>query len=140
MQYKLKITQVSDNCVPVIYYHTKEDKQVCLYPHPNHASIDAIEITRYGDAYGCIKPQQSYFSTQGDTTIVVEIVPHLENVLPKDFVDKRGRKWETFIDLCYYDMVCVRWADDKSFNNPLSFHFDTTEQAALFVQLLKEAC
>lgn len=55
------------------------------------------------------------------------------------FTDKRGREWEVFADLSYYDCVCVRLAQDRSFNSNTSFHFDTQQQADHFVELLKIA-
>jgi len=55
----------------------------------------------------------------------------------EDFRDKRGRAWEWFIDRGYYDMTCVRVKGERDFNSPLSFHFDTSKQAAEFVELLK---
>ena len=53
-----------------------------------------------------------------------------------EFKDKRGREWETF-DVCYYDCICVRVKSDRDFDSATSFHFDTTEQAEKFVELLK---
>ena len=55
------------------------------------------------------------------------------------FIDKRGREWEVFVDLSYYDYVCVRLAQDHSFNSNTSFHFDTQQQAEQFIELLKIA-
>ena len=55
------------------------------------------------------------------------------------FTDKRGREWEVFVDLSYYDCICVRLAQDRSFNSKTSFHFDTQQQADQFVELLKIA-
>ena len=55
------------------------------------------------------------------------------------FTDKRGREWEVFVDLSYYDYVCVRLAQDRSFNSNTSFHFDTQQQVDQFVELLKQA-
>jgi len=54
-----------------------------------------------------------------------------------DFKDKRGREWETFVDLSYFDCICVRLKSDRDFNSPTSFHFDTRKQAEQFVELLK---
>lgn len=54
-----------------------------------------------------------------------------------EFKDKRGREWETFVDMCYYDCICVRVKSDRGFNSPTSFHFDTREQAMQFVELIK---
>ena len=55
------------------------------------------------------------------------------------FTDKRGREWEVFVDLSYYDCICVRLAQDRSFNSNTSFHFDTQQQAEQFIELLKIA-
>ena len=55
------------------------------------------------------------------------------------FIDKRGREWEVFVDRSYFDCICVRLAQDRSFNSNTSFHFDTQQQADQFVELLKIA-
>jgi len=57
----------------------------------------------------------------------------------KDFKDKRGREWEVFIDACYFDMVCVRVKEDRDFNSPTSFHFNTMAEASQFADVLKKA-
>ena len=57
----------------------------------------------------------------------------------EDFKDKRGRTWEWFVDRGYYDQTCVRAKGERDFNSPLSFHFSTSEKAAVFVELLKES-
>jgi len=49
----------------------------------------------------------------------------------------RGCECEVFYDIGYYDMVCVRNKSDRNFNSPLSFHFNTREQADSFAELLK---
>jgi hypothetical protein len=54
----------------------------------------------------------------------------------KTVKDRRGREWETFIDRGYFDMTCVRWVEDKDFNSPTSFHFDTYKEAAEFMDLI----
>jgi len=54
-----------------------------------------------------------------------------------DFTDRRGRTWEAFLDPSYYDCICVRPKSEKSFDSPLAFHFDTSEQALAFIELLK---
>ena len=56
-----------------------------------------------------------------------------------EFKDKRGREWETFVDLSYFDYICVRLKSDRDFNSPTSFHFVTQEQAKQFVELLKQS-
>lgn len=55
------------------------------------------------------------------------------------FKDKYGREWEVFVDRCFFDSICVRLAQDRSFNSNTSFHFDTQQQADQFVELLKQA-
>ena len=55
------------------------------------------------------------------------------------FTDKRGREWEVFTDLCYFDCICVRLVSDRDFNSNTSFHFDTDTQAQQFIELLKQA-
>jgi hypothetical protein len=55
----------------------------------------------------------------------------------KTVKDRRGREWETFIDRGYFDMTCVRWVEDKNFNSPTSFHFDTPAEAYQFMKLLE---
>ena len=56
-----------------------------------------------------------------------------------NFIDKRDRYWEVFIDLYYFDCICVRLTSDRSFNSNTSFHFDTDAQARQFIELLKQA-
>ena len=55
------------------------------------------------------------------------------------FIDKRGREWEVFVDRSYFDCICVRLVQDRSFNSNTSFHFATQQQADQFVELLKIA-
>ena len=57
----------------------------------------------------------------------------------ENFKDKRKRSWEMFEDCSYFGMWCVRAADDKSFNSPLSFHFTTYVQALNFKVLLENS-
>lgn len=81
----------------------------------------------------------SFELTAVDQTWIYNIVEIIDDttVAPyEDFVDKRGRPWEWFIDLAYYDMICVRVKGERDFNSPLSFHFNTTDQAQQFVELL----
>ena len=56
-----------------------------------------------------------------------------------EFIVKRSRVEEVFVDYCYYDCVCVRLKADRDFNSNTSFHFDTQQQADQFVELLKIA-
>lgn len=60
-----------------------------------------------------------------------------EIIMNIEFKDKRGREWETFVDLSYFDCICVRLKSDRDFNSPTSFHFDTQDQAKQFVELIK---
>lgn len=62
----------------------------------------------------------------------------INNVTP-DFKDKRGRTWECFIDQGYWEMTCVRWKEDKSFDSHTSFHFNTSKEALEFCELLKRS-
>ena len=55
------------------------------------------------------------------------------------FIDKRGREWEVFVDMSYFDYICVRLANDRDFNSNTTFHFMTSDQANSFVELLKIA-
>jgi hypothetical protein len=57
--------------------------------------------------------------------------------LYQDFKDKRDREWEWFIDIGYFDQICVRLKSDRSFNSDTNFHFNTSTQASQFVELLK---
>lgn len=50
--------------------------------------------------------------------------------------DHRGRIWETFQDDAYYDLICVRMIDDRRFNSLTSFHFNDSNDAQAFLQLL----
>ena len=138
MQYKIKITQVVGRDEPTCYVY-QENGVEKLYYHYNHASYDCKQIIQNGDAYGEMIPLKMYYLTQSDMSLILEIVPVLETNLPEHFNDKRGRAWETFCDVSYYDMICVRVKGERDFNSQLSFHFNTTEDAILFVQLLREA-
>ena len=59
--------------------------------------------------------------------------------MDREFTDRRGRTWEIFTDLSYYDMVCVRAKHDRDFNSPTSFHFATRDQAEAFARLVEIA-
>jgi len=50
--------------------------------------------------------------------------------------DQRGREWELFLDLSYFEMWCVRFAGDRDFCSPTSFHFVHREDAQEFLRLL----
>lgn len=56
-----------------------------------------------------------------------------------EFKDKRCRIWEAFYDESYYDLICVRLNDDKSFNSGPSFHFDNATDANMLIGLLKKS-
>lgn len=74
-----------------------------------------------------------------DQTWIYDIIEIVDDttVLPfNDFNDKRGRPWEWFVDVSYYDMICVRVKGERDFNSPLSFHFNTVDQAQQLVELL----
>jgi len=53
------------------------------------------------------------------------------------FKDNRSREWESFVDISYYDMTCVRIKGDRDFNSETSFHFITSKTAKEFIELLK---
>lgn len=53
--------------------------------------------------------------------------------------DKRGREWEIFQDLVYYDLWCVRQVDDRQFDSPLSFHFEREIDAINFLALVSKS-
>ena len=56
------------------------------------------------------------------------------------YKDKRQRRWELFVDICYFDMACVRCLDsDKSFHSEMSWHFTTMQKAEDFMSLVLEA-
>ena len=57
----------------------------------------------------------------------------------EEFKDKRGRTWETFLDISYFDCTCVRLKGERRFDSHLAFHFATSGQAKEFIKLLKEA-
>lgn len=61
----------------------------------------------------------------------------MESNTEQEFVDKRNRQWEYFIDVSYYHQTCVRLKHETDFNSNLSFHFNTYAQAMEFVELLK---
>ncbi len=56
-----------------------------------------------------------------------------------EFKDKRHRIWEVFCDESYYQLICVRLKDDTTFNSATSFHFDSTIDANIFIDLLKKS-
>lgn len=53
--------------------------------------------------------------------------------------DKRGRKWESFVDYSYYSYICVRPIGITEFDSELSFHFPTYRLASQFINLLKQS-
>ncbi len=55
------------------------------------------------------------------------------------YKDKRGREWELFLDIGYYDLYCVRVVGERDFDSQLSFHFETEEKAIQFAELVSES-
>ena len=54
------------------------------------------------------------------------------------FKDKRGREWEKFCDVSYYDLYCVRClVAPKEFDSHLSFHFMNMSEADDFQRLIE---
>lgn len=47
--------------------------------------------------------------------------------------------YEMFLDEAYYDMWCVRNLNDKRFDSPTSFHFNTKAEAQTFLNLIEKA-
>lgn len=55
-------------------------------------------------------------------------------------VSKGGfMEWEYFLDVCYYDMWCVRPKDDRNFNSLRNFHLHNKEDAEQLCSLLNKA-
>lgn len=52
---------------------------------------------------------------------------------------KPAPEYELFSDSAYYDMWCVRNRDDRRFDSPTSFHFDTRTEAEMFKMLIERA-
>ena len=48
-------------------------------------------------------------------------------------------QYEVFLDPSYFDMWCVRSADDRRFNSPMSFHFNLEKDARTFKELIEKA-
>lgn len=61
----------------------------------------------------------------------------MTNHLCPNFKDKRGRDWECFYDMSYYDLICVRDVNDRSFDSLSSFHFVKLSEAESFIEALK---
>lgn len=94
------------------------------------------ECLHYGVKFDC-EPQSWYY---GHSKLKLKEKPNLYSDHPiPDFQDKRGRTWECFYDYGYFEMICVRWKDDKSFNSPTSFHFTTIKEAEEFANLIKNS-
>jgi hypothetical protein len=55
----------------------------------------------------------------------------------KRAIDRRGREWEMFCDVGYWNYFCVRDIEDRDFNSPTCFHFDTQAEAYQFITLLE---
>ena len=60
-------------------------------------------------------------------------------MVDKTVKDKRGREWECFSDMSYFDIWCVRPKGERDFNGEVSFHFMTFDQAVDFMNLLEVA-
>ncbi len=54
-------------------------------------------------------------------------------------IDQKRCNFEIFNDSGYYQMWCVRNANDKRFSSPFSFHFDKKEDAEEFKRLIELA-
>ena len=52
----------------------------------------------------------------------------LQNAAIRYGKDSKGRIWELFIDGCYYHAPCIKMVNDKDFNSPLNFNFDTIDE------------
>jgi len=53
---------------------------------------------------------------------------------------KQGEEqWEIFNDDAYYNLWCVRNIGDRSFNSPLSYHFEDKADADKFLELVRKA-
>lgn len=61
------------------------------------------------------------------------------NNLEETTVDKRGRTWEIYYDIAYYDMWCVRFTEDRNFNSSTSFHFNLYKDAKDFFDLIQKS-
>lgn len=57
----------------------------------------------------------------------------------KTVVDKRGREWELFEDMAYFNLYCVRPVGEREFNSASSFHFVLLEEAEDFIELLAKS-
>lgn len=51
MNYLIKITHVSDNCVPDINFVRDDKAQITFYPSINHASAVCLEMIKHGDIW-----------------------------------------------------------------------------------------
>ena len=47
--------------------------------------------------------------------------------------------YEMYCDSGYYYMWCVRNTNDKRFDSPTSFHFETEQEAKTFMELISKA-
>ena len=139
---KYFIQCITVNGAHISYDDVKHNNEMLTFPSQNHARakcMDLIKVNEEDDVLtGTIK-DNVYWIHQDGVTISYEIRPLLNFNMVNDFVDKRGRNWECFVDVSYYDMVCVRWKEDKTFNSQSSFHFSTSNEAGLFIMLLMEA-
>lgn len=126
MQYYIqKITTSTDGSVDV---EKVKLGGLDLFPHYNHAFYELSKLDK------TIKFNENQLYVIDGA--IYQVLPYLGDKENK-FTDKRSREWEIFQDLAYYDMICVRTVDNRDFNSPLSFHFNTYTDAYLFAYLLK---
>jgi len=93
-----------------------------------------IFITVFGWTIGNFYWIKYFFSNRGDKIIINKC--EINDIM---FTDKSNRKWESFIDHSYFDMICVRLISDRDFNSTTSFHFVDQKDAYAFVNLIKKS-
>ncbi len=108
----------------------KELLNVPLQPSSNHVLYTLQNIFNLST----LQYNKDNIYLIGNETYIV--LPFLGTPLSV-FKDKRGREWEIFEDMFYYDMICVRHKGDKNFNSQNSYHFYTYDDAYLFAYLLE---
>lgn len=92
---------------------------------------------RYKDCFVECVPDPEYPGLYIPKTVVVEkragdfmYIETTGNIMSIRYgIDKMGRIWELFIDPCYYDCPCVKMVDDRDFNSPNNFTFNSLEEA-----------
>lgn len=100
----------------------------------------------------CVKGNEvigmEYEDVPSDTPMEVpgEVLPYWNSkgklvLSSKDNTPQQNNKakFEMFLDSSYYDMWCVRSADDRRFNSPMSFHFNRMDDATEFKRLIELA-